>query len=106
MLAYHRVREAIASDMVSFYHIDGNKNPADIMSKLWGFQQVWPQLKALLFWHGETKDISDEIATKSHVLNRGECYDTNYSDVLSSERIILVNTSYSIKHLNEYIWLF
>jgi hypothetical protein len=73
-LAYHRVREAVASDMISFHHIDGTKNPADIMSKIWGFQQVWPQLKALLFWRGETKDISSNIAVRLHVASRGEYY--------------------------------
>jgi hypothetical protein len=51
-LAYHRVREAIASDMLSFHHIDGTANPADILSKIWGFQQVLPQLRDLLFWRG------------------------------------------------------
>ena len=32
-LAYHRVREAIASVIVDFHEIDGDKNPADILSK-------------------------------------------------------------------------
>jgi hypothetical protein len=57
-LAYHKVREAQAANVIGFYHIDGDKNPADIMSKIWGYQQVWPQLKAILFWQGDTKDIS------------------------------------------------
>ena len=66
-LSYHKVREAIAcKNLLGFYHIAGDKNPADILSKHWGFQQVWPQLKALLFWSGETKDISDHIATKEN----------------------------------------
>ena len=65
ILAYHRVREAIAcKDLVGFYHIEGTKNPADILSKHWAFQMVWPQLKALLFHTGETKDIPDNVATK------------------------------------------
>ena len=57
ILSFHRVREAIASGMVSFIHIPGDINPADILSKHWGYQQVWPQLKALLFWQGDTADI-------------------------------------------------
>ena len=32
-------------------------NPADILSKAWGYQQVWIMLKALLFWEGDTIDI-------------------------------------------------
>ena len=34
--------------IVGFYHIPGTQNPADILSKHWGFQQVWPMLKPLL----------------------------------------------------------
>ncbi|MEM6745039.1 MAG: Ty1/Copia family ribonuclease HI, partial [Pseudomonadota bacterium] len=55
-LSFHRVREAVASDMLSFLHIDGKINPADILSKHWGYQQVWPLLRTLLFTHGDTAD--------------------------------------------------
>jgi len=48
LLSYHRVREAI-----------GNMNPADILSKLWGYQQIKTRLKAMLFWKGDTADISE-----------------------------------------------
>jgi hypothetical protein len=58
MLSFHRVREAIASGMLGFYHIAGEINPADILSKHWGYAQVWTQLKALLFWKGDTADIN------------------------------------------------
>jgi hypothetical protein len=58
MLSFHRVREAIASGMILFTHIPGSVNPADILSKHWGYQQVWPQLKALLFWQGDTANIT------------------------------------------------
>ena len=65
-LAYHRVWEAIAcKTLLAFHHISGSKNPANILSKHWGFQQVWPQLKALLFWAGDTGIISDNIGTKA-----------------------------------------
>ena len=57
MLSFHRVREAIASGMIIFSFTPGNLNPADILSKHWGHQQVWPQLKTLLFWQGDTADI-------------------------------------------------
>jgi hypothetical protein len=72
-LAYHKVREAIASKMLNFYHIDGTKNPADIMSKIWGYQQVATQLKALLFWQGDTLDLSHgNIQVNAHSQSRGE----------------------------------
>ena len=57
MLSFHRVREAIASGYVTFHFISGDMNPADILSKHWGYAQVWTRLKALLFWKGDTADI-------------------------------------------------
>ena len=56
-LSFHRVREAIAAKFIEFHHIPGNINPADILSKHWGYQQVWPMLQALMFWKGDTKDL-------------------------------------------------
>ena len=50
MLSYHHVCEAIANGMVKFFHIPGEINPADILSKHWGHQQIWKQLQPLLFW--------------------------------------------------------
>ena len=35
----------------------GASNPADILSKAWGYQQVWLMLKALLLWEGDTSDL-------------------------------------------------
>jgi hypothetical protein len=60
MLSFHRVREAIASGMVGFYFIAGDKNPADILSKHWGYAEIRKRLKALLFWQGDTADIPEE----------------------------------------------
>ena len=62
MLAYHRVREAIASGIIHFAHIPGDINPADILSKHWGFQQIWKQLQPLLFWPGDTRELFDKEA--------------------------------------------
>ena len=59
MLSFHRVRHAIAAGLVKFTFINGDTNPADILSKHWGYQAVWPQLKPLLFWRGDTMDIED-----------------------------------------------
>jgi len=57
LLSYHRVREAIAAGLLNFIFIPGSINPADILSKAWGYQAVWPMLKALLFWEGNTMSI-------------------------------------------------
>ena len=50
------------------------------MSKIWGYQQVAPHLKALLFWHGDTLDIpgiSEVNQVISHVQSRGEYCNSN-----------------------------
>ena len=56
-LSFHRVREAIASTMLRFHHIDGTSNPADILSKHWDYSAVWPQLQPLLFYSGDTAGL-------------------------------------------------
>lgn len=55
-LAYHRVREAVASKMLSFTHLPGVSNPADILSKHWSNHKIWPMFQPLLFWEGNTLD--------------------------------------------------
>jgi hypothetical protein len=56
-LSWHRVRESIAAKTLRFIHIPGAINPADMLSKHWGYQQTWTQLQALLFWQGDTTDL-------------------------------------------------
>jgi len=57
MLSFHFVREAIAAGYIVLTHIPGKINPADILSKHWGFSETWPMLKALLFTAGDTMMI-------------------------------------------------
>jgi len=59
-LAYHYAREAIASKMVIFHHIGSEHNPSDILSKHWGHSQVYPLLRPLLFYKGNTLDLIEE----------------------------------------------
>ena len=54
LASYHRVREAIAAKFISLHWKDGKSNPVDILSKHWEFATVWPMLKPILFWRGET----------------------------------------------------
>ena len=57
-LSYHYAREAIASGAVDFQFILGHLNPADILSKHWGYQQVWTSaLRPILFWKGDTSPL-------------------------------------------------
>ena len=53
-------REAVASKMVSFHHINGDTNPADILSKHWGHSQVYPMLRPILFYKGDTSQLLDD----------------------------------------------
>ena len=54
LASYHRVREAIAAKYISFHWKDGKSNPVDILRKHPEFATVWPMLKPILFWRGET----------------------------------------------------
>ena len=54
LASYHQVREAITPKYISFHWKDGKSNHADILSKHWEFATVWPMLKPIQFWRGET----------------------------------------------------
>jgi hypothetical protein len=57
-LAYHYTREAVASKAIDFQFIPGHLNPSDILSKHWGYQQVWASaLRPILFWKGDTATL-------------------------------------------------
>ena len=60
LASYHRVREAIAAGYLQFNWKDGKLNPADILSKHWEFANIWPLLKPLLFWKGDTDDLNSK----------------------------------------------
>ena len=53
-LSFHRVRDAIAANIINYQFIDGKLNPADILSKHWGHNDIWHVLKPILFWPGDT----------------------------------------------------
>ena len=53
-LSFHRVREAAAAGILKMYYLPGPQNPANILSKHWGYSQVWGLLQPLLFWEGDT----------------------------------------------------
>jgi hypothetical protein len=43
---------------ISYTHIPGAENPVDILSKHWGYMDVWnPLLRACLFWKGDTLEM-------------------------------------------------
>ena len=51
-------KEAIAAGYIQFNWKDGKSNPADILSKHWEFANIWPLLKPLLFWKGDTNELN------------------------------------------------
>jgi len=63
MLSYHFVREAIASGNYAYIWLNGKMNLADILSKHWGYQAIWPIMKPVLFMQGDVNahniDVSD-----------------------------------------------
>ena len=50
ILNYHRTWEAQAKDIIKFVHINGNDNPADIVTKICASNTWSPLKKPLLFW--------------------------------------------------------
>ena len=74
LASYHRVREAIAAGYIQFNLKDGKSNPADILSKHWEFANIWPLLKPLLLWKGDTNELnakakgSDRIPVKKNIV--------------------------------------
>ena len=61
-LSFHRVREAIADKIIACHLINGKINPVDVLSKHWAHYSVWPTLKSLLFWKGDTMECLDNNA--------------------------------------------
>ena len=51
-LSYHHVCEAVAAGIIKYYHIDGNKNPADVLTKFLPHSKWFPLMKPLLHWMG------------------------------------------------------
>ena len=64
-LSLHRVREAIAGDLILFHHIEGKMNPADILSKHWAYAPSYPQLRLLFHFSGDTAYSEEEDKGKT-----------------------------------------
>jgi hypothetical protein len=45
---------------VTIFHLPGEYNPADILSKHWAYALVWQTMNALLFAQGDTWDLLDD----------------------------------------------
>ena len=49
-LSFHHVTESIAAKQLNFVFLPGNINPADILSKYWGYQQIKTSLNIQLIY--------------------------------------------------------
>ena len=58
-LSYHKTRASIAARILRFHHVPGKGNPADVVSKHWSYSKVWPVLRPILFWKGDTAAMAD-----------------------------------------------
>ena len=48
-LSFHRFRESIAAEIVTYQFIDGKHKPSGLLSKNWAHNDVWPTIKPILF---------------------------------------------------------
>ena len=53
ILSYHRVREAIAANILVFHWSDSCQKKGDILSKHWEFSKVFHIIKDLFDFHGK-----------------------------------------------------
>jgi hypothetical protein len=58
-LSFHRVCEAIAVGYIQYFHVPGKSNPADVLSKHWGYSDIWLTLQPFLFRKGDTATIEE-----------------------------------------------
>ena len=87
-LSYHRVREAIAANILKFMHIDSKFNPSDILTKFMGWNKFWPLVQPMLFWKGETlKDqtVSDCTPLPETIKILQDCLPSGLRGVTSSK---------------------
>ena len=60
ILAFHRVREAIAAKLMAFYWIQSAYNLSDMLSKHWDHPTVYPMVLKLLITRGNITLIPKE----------------------------------------------
>jgi hypothetical protein len=66
-LSHHRVHEAIAPDILWFFHVPGKVNPADVLAKFCGHSVFWPLIKPCIFWHEKPSKFPFEPADIKNV---------------------------------------
>ena len=75
LASYDRVTEANAAGYLQFNWKDGKSNPADILSKHWEFASTfWPLLKPLLFWKGDTHELTAKTKGSDRISATKSCF--------------------------------
>jgi hypothetical protein len=109
-LSYHKVREVISAGYMKFEHLPGDGNPADIISKHSVYRDVWPILRILLFWAGNTAAMTeeDESTTTCKSSDNGECciqirQCTHCLTWTSKHTDMSITTAHVYSHIHQYI---
>ena len=69
ILAFNRVREAIAAKLMAFYWIQPAYNLSDILSKQWDHPTVYPMILKLLITRGNLTLIPKEATQENEKEN-------------------------------------
>ena len=69
ILAFHRVREAIAARLMAFYWIQSAYNSSDMLSKHWDHPTVYPMILKLLITRGNITLIPSEATQEKEIEN-------------------------------------
>ena len=69
MLAFYRVKEAIASNLMAFYWIQSAYNLSDMLSKHWDHPTVYPMILKLLITRGNITLIHREATQETEKEN-------------------------------------
>ena len=69
ILAFHRIREAIAAKLVAFYWIQSAYNLGDMVSKHWDHPTVYPMILKLLISRGNITLIPKEATQEKEKEN-------------------------------------
>ena len=64
--------EATKYRILSFYHVSGGNNQADILSKYWIYTNIWGIFHPLLFWMRDTTDLLDMELKRDGGQEKGE----------------------------------
>ena len=76
ILAFHRVRDAIAAKIMAFYCIQSAYNLSDMLSKHWDHPSVYPIILMLLITRGNItlipKEATEEKEKENHTIENKE----------------------------------